>query len=169
MNAMSENTRDDRFALGGVVLKVFVEPAVGVNRAGDEIPCGHGEDKHGAQIPRHDGKAGKRENLTQILRTADKAEAAAIGDFVTRLVRAWVWGAQVAQDAIRVNIEYESDNVNGKAYAEAGVRKPIVGVLRAKLSQIGRIEITVQKQCDPARDDHAKRKTRLRTRLHPHE
>ena len=90
MNAMSENTRDDRFALGGVVLKVFVEPPVRINRAGDQIPCGHGQHKYGAQIPHHDGKAGKGENLAQILRAADKAETAAIGDFfATPLLVQW--------------------------------------------------------------------------------
>ena len=165
MNAMSENTRDDRFALGGVVLKVFVEPAVGVNRAGDEIPCGHGEDKHGAQIPRHDGKAGKRQNLAQILRAADKAKAAAIGDFVARFVRAWVGGPQVTQDTIRVDVEHKADNVDSKADAESGIGKPVVGVLGAQLSQIRSVEVAVQKQCDPARDDHAERKACLRTRL----
>ena len=67
-----------------------MEPAVGVNRAGDEVPCRHGQHKYGTEIPRHDGKAGKGENLAQILRAADKAETAAIGDFVARLVRAWV-------------------------------------------------------------------------------
>lgn len=90
MNTMSENTRDDGCALGGVVLKVFVEPAMGVNRTGDEVPCRHGQNKYRTEILRHAGKAGKRENLAQILRAADKAETAAIGDFfATPLLVQW--------------------------------------------------------------------------------
>ena len=142
---------------------------MGVNRAGDQIPCRHGQHKYRAQIPHHDGEAGKGENFAQILRAADKAKAAAVGDFVARFIRAWVGGAKVTQNAVRMNVEHEANNEDSKADAESGIGKPVVGVLGAQLSQIRSVEVAVQKQCDPARDDHAEGKARLRTRLHPHE
>ena len=38
-----------------------------------------------------------KENLTQNIAGSGKAEAAAMGDFVTRLVRAWVRGRSSAE------------------------------------------------------------------------
>ena len=147
---MSEQPGDNRLPVLRVVIKVLVEPFMGVKRSGNQVACCHRENEHRAKVPYHDGKTGKREDFAEVLRAGQPFEATAERNLVSRLVWTRIRRPQITQNAVRVNVQREAEKVNGKADLESGVTEPFGRVLSAEFREVGCVEVAMQNQRNPA-------------------
>ena len=77
----------------------------------------------GAQRAGGEGKAGPFDDFAEIVGRGDKAEAAAMRDFITRLARA----AQIAQNMVGVQIQPHAEKEQAKADIEERGGEPAFG------------------------------------------
>ncbi len=138
-----EKVGNNRLAFGGVVVKILNEPAVGKDRPWDEITGGYSQHENSPEVPGHDRKACEGQYLAEILRAGYPAKTATIGNLVARFIRARIGRSKVAQDAVRVNVQGKSNDIDQETQLKARVLEPVVGVERAVLRDVRRVEIPV--------------------------
>ena len=134
---------NNRFSLGRVIVEILNEPSVGKDRPWDEITGGYSQHENSPKVPGHDRKACEALYLAEILRAGYPAKTATIGNLVARLIRARIGRSKVAQDAVRVNVQGKSNDIDQETQLKARVLEPVVGVERAVLGDVRRIEIPV--------------------------